>query len=84
MYSVSTGPNDQEGPQEIKIMIVNHCLDCNKVNFRFLRTPINNRKAQFTNEASTIKVEGHFDINNSPGWNNPQIWWKPLDASECR
>ncbi|KAL8993741.1 MAG: hypothetical protein Q9169_006123 [Polycauliona sp. 2 TL-2023] len=29
--AVSTGPNDQEGPQEIKIMIVNHCMDCNKV-----------------------------------------------------
>ncbi|KAI4161719.1 MAG: hypothetical protein L6R39_000011 [Caloplaca ligustica] len=56
---VATGPDNQEGPKEIKVMIVNHCMDCGE-------------------------VPGHFDINNSPGWNNPQIWWKPLDPSECR
>lgn len=56
---VSTGPNDQDGASDIKVMIVNHCEDCNE-------------------------VPGHFDINNSPGWNNPQIWWKALDPSECR
>ncbi|KAL9027058.1 MAG: hypothetical protein Q9196_004359 [Gyalolechia fulgens] len=56
---VSTGPDDQKGPSEIKVMIVNHCMDCGN-------------------------VEGHFDINNSPEWNNPQIWWKALDPSECR
>ncbi|KAL9599908.1 MAG: hypothetical protein Q9219_003541 [cf. Caloplaca sp. 3 TL-2023] len=56
---VSTGPDDQDGPKEIKVMIVNHCTDCGE-------------------------VPGHFDINASPGWNNPRIWWKALDPSECR
>lgn len=30
------------------------------------------------------QVEGHFDINYSPGWDNPEIWWKKLPDSECR
>ncbi|KAI4148308.1 MAG: hypothetical protein LQ341_001624 [Variospora aurantia] len=29
-------------------------------------------------------VPGHFDINESPGWDNPMIWWKALPDSECR
>ncbi|KAI4203998.1 MAG: hypothetical protein LQ348_001331 [Seirophora lacunosa] len=55
---VFPGPDNQVGTQEIKIMIVNHCMDCDK-------------------------VPGHFDINESPGWDNPKIWWKELPASEC-
>ncbi|KAI4089243.1 MAG: hypothetical protein LQ344_005538, partial [Seirophora lacunosa] len=58
-YSVSTGPAAQSGTKEIKVMVVNHCMDCNKVDY-------------------------HFDIHGSPGWDNPKIWWKPLDPSECR
>ncbi|KAL8714901.1 MAG: hypothetical protein Q9220_001414 [cf. Caloplaca sp. 1 TL-2023] len=57
--AVASGPSSQDGPQEITIMIVNHCTECSK-------------------------VEGHFDINNSPGWNNPEIWWKLVDPSLCR
>lgn len=31
------------------------------------------------------KVPHHFDINAAPmGWDNPQIWWKKVDMSECR
>lgn len=29
-------------------------------------------------------VAGHFDINYSPGWDNPEIWWKQLPDRECR
>jgi len=30
------------------------------------------------------QVPGHFDINQAPqGWNNPRIYWKKLDDSEC-
>ncbi|KAL9009605.1 MAG: hypothetical protein Q9173_005379 [Seirophora scorigena] len=57
--AVSTGPVAQSGTKEIKVMVVNHCMDCNKVDY-------------------------HFDIHGSPGWDNPKIWWKPLDPSECR
>ncbi|KAL8970289.1 MAG: hypothetical protein Q9197_003886 [Variospora fuerteventurae] len=56
---VAVGPGNQNGPKEIKIIVVNHCMDCDDVDY-------------------------HFDIHGSPGWNNPKIWWKPLDASECR
>ena len=37
-------------------MIVNHCLDCNKVikSPLFYPPPSNNRNAQFANETSTI------------------------------
>ncbi|KAI4112491.1 MAG: hypothetical protein LQ345_006365 [Seirophora villosa] len=58
-YRVSTGPAAQSGTKEIKVMVVNHCMDCDKVDY-------------------------HFDIHGSPGWDNPKIWWKPLDPSECR
>ncbi|KAM0798660.1 hypothetical protein BDR22DRAFT_891060 [Usnea florida] len=30
------------------------------------------------------QVQGHFDINNmNAGWNNPKIYYKQLDNSEC-
>ena len=30
------------------------------------------------------QVPGHFDINAAPqGWNNPRVYWKKLDDSEC-
>lgn len=31
-----------------------------------------------------MQVPGHFDINAAPaGWDNPRIYWKKLDDSEC-
>ncbi|KAL8749316.1 MAG: hypothetical protein Q9184_006857 [Pyrenodesmia sp. 2 TL-2023] len=58
---VAPGPDAQGGDtDEIKVMVVNHCMDCSK-------------------------VPHHFDINAAPvGWDNPQIWWKRVDMSECR
>ena len=54
-----SGPVEQDGLKEIKILITNHCPDCDN-------------------------VPGHFDINQAPqGWNNPKIYWKKLDDSEC-
>ena len=57
---VPVGSNDQGGPDEIKVMITNHCSNCDE-------------------------VAGHFDINAAPGgWDNPKIYWKQLDPSECQ
>jgi len=56
-----TGDVLQVGPKEIKVLITNHCPDCDD-------------------------VAGHFDINQEPnkvGWNNPKIFWKKLDYTEC-
>lgn len=56
-----TGDVKQVGPKEIKVLITNHCPDCDD-------------------------APGHFDINQEPqkvGWNNPRIFWKKLDYTEC-
>lgn len=51
------GPAVQGGVKEIKVVVVNQCMDCSPV---------------------------QFDINAAPaGWDNPKIWFKQLDPSEC-
>ena len=63
--SLPSGPDEQDGPPQIKILITNHCPDCTMINV-------------------DGQVQGHFDINNAPGgWNNPKIFYKQLDNSEC-
>ena len=63
--SVPSGPVEQDGPSEIKIVITNHCPDCTMINV-------------------DGQVQGHFDINHAPsGWNNPKIYYKQVDSSEC-
>ena len=55
-----SGSPDQGGTKSIKVLITNHCEDCDE-------------------------VPGHFDINNAPaGWDNPRIYYKMLDPSECQ
>ena len=64
-HSVASGPDEQDGPAQIKILITNHCPDCSMVNV-------------------DGQVQGHFDINDAPGgWNNPRIFYRQLDNSEC-
>ena len=65
LFSLPSGPDEQDGPSQIKILITNHCPDCSMLNV-------------------DGQVQGHFDINNAPGgWNNPRIFYKQLDNSEC-
>ena len=48
--------------------------------------PDNEIKVMITNHCQDCKtVPGHFDINNAPaGWDNPKIYYKQVDASECQ
>ena len=72
----------QSGPKSIKVLITNHCTNCDDVSL-FYASMLD--AGGIVADELVVKVPGHFDINQAPaGWNNPRIYWQKLDDSECQ
>ena len=71
----------QSGPKSIKVLITNHCTNCDDVSIGAVFGPCSGGVRA---DECVQQVPGHFDINQAPGgWDNPRIYWKQLDNSEC-
>lgn len=75
---------EQDGAKSVKVLITNHCTDCDNVSCLLLLLVWGRGLGAGGWVLMGMQVPGHFDINQAPqGWNNPRIYWKKLDDSEC-
>lgn len=64
----ASGSDVQNGPTEVKILITNHCPNCNEVNA----------------DGSPIDHFDINDAPGGPsGWDNPRIYWQQLPDEDC-